>query len=101
MANPIKLVGCLIKGHEIDPKESIMLDVMINPNNLLCPCHRCGFYLAYDSMSGINMTLTKKRAYRLKDEFIRDMRDFIHSPEETERIRNSLYDMRGDTDENS
>ena len=96
MANPIKLIGCLFKGHEIDPKESIMLDVMINPNNLLCRCHRCGFYLAYDSMSGITMILTKKGAYKFKDEFVRDTNDFARSPEETEKIRNFLYDMRGE-----
>ena len=97
MGNPIKFIGCLIKGHNVDPRESIMRDVMINPNNLLCKCHRCGFYVAYGRMSGIVMTLTEKGAYKLKDEFVSDMGSFILSPEETERIRNLLYDMKGDT----
>lgn len=101
MGNPIKFIGCLVKGHEINRKESIMLDVMINPNNLLCKCHRCGFYLAYDSMSGMGLTLTEKGAYKLKTEFISGKNNFIYSPEETERIRNLLYDMGGDTDGNS
>lgn len=101
MGNPIKYLVCTIKGHEINPKESIMRDVMINPNNFLCKCHRCGFYMAYDSMSGIAITLTEKGAYKLKNEFISDMDKVIHSPEETVRIRNLLYDMEGDTDGNS
>lgn len=97
MGNPIKFIGCLVKGHEVNPKESIMLDVMINPNNLLCKCHRCGFYIAYCSMSGIGLTLTEKGAYKFKAEFISGMDKVILSPEETARIRNLLYDMKGDT----
>lgn len=91
MANPIKFIGCFIKGHIIDPEESIMLDVMINPNNLLCKCHRCGFYIAYDSSSSICLTLTKKGAYKLKNEFIRDMNYILRTPEETAKIRKELY----------
>ena len=91
MGNLIKYIGCIVKGHVIDSKESIISDVMINPNNLLCPCHRCGFYIGYDSMSGIIMPYTKKGAYKLKAEFIRDMGELLPSKEETIKIRKEIY----------
>ena len=46
MENIIKYIGCIVKGHMIDSRENIISDIMINLNNLLCPCHRCGFYIA-------------------------------------------------------
>ena len=92
MGNPIKYLVCtIIKGHEIDPKESIMLDVMINPNNLLCPCHRCGFYYMYDSSSGMGITLTKKQADKTKQEFIGEMAAFHLSPKDIARARKQIY----------
>lgn len=97
MGNLIKFAGCLIKGHKIDPKESIMLDVMINPYNLLCPCHRCGFYYMYDSSSGMGMTLTKKQAYKTKQDFIGfigKMETFIQSPKDIETARKQIYGGR-------
>lgn len=91
MGNPIKYLVCTIKGHEIDPKESIMLDVMINPNNLLCPCHRCGLYYMYDSSSGMGITLTKKQADKTKQEFIGEMAVFDRSPEDIAIARKQIY----------
>lgn len=99
MGNPIKFIGCLVKGHEINPKESIMLDVMINPYNLLCPCHRCGFYMMYDSMSGMGVTITKKQAFKIKQEFIDEYGRFVKIPEDIYEAREQIYG-RGDTDGN-
>lgn len=91
MGNPIKYLVCIIKGHEINPKESVMFDVMVNPNNLLCPCHRCGFYYMYDSSSGIGITLTKRQAYKTKQEFIDTFERFIKIPEDIYEAREQIY----------
>ncbi len=90
--NPIKSIVCLFKGHKINPKESIIRDCMINPYNLLCPCHRCGMYVAYDHSSGITLTYTKRGAEKLKSDFVRCMTDEFHeSPEKVAEIRERLY----------
>lgn len=73
----LKAVVCLFKGHDIDPEESIVGDIMIDKRNWLCKCHRCGLYEMHDGViSGITVTLTKSQALRTKMEFERDMLNF-------------------------
>lgn len=70
----LKAVICLFKGHDINPNESIVGDIMIDKRNWLCKCHRCGLYEMHDgAISNLNVTMTKSRAYRTKMEFERDM----------------------------
>lgn len=70
----LKAVICLFKGHDINPDESIVGDIMIDKRNWLCKCHRCGLYEMHDgAISNLNVTMTKSRAYRTKMEFERDM----------------------------
>lgn len=92
MANPIKFISCMINGHEVDPYESIMRDVMINPNNWLCPCHHCGFYIAYDELRNIKVPMTRKSAFKLKEEFLSTFPK--RTPEEVSQIRIDLYGRR-------
>ena len=71
----LKAVICLFKGHDINPDESIVGDIMIDKRNWLCKCHRCGLYEMHDgAISNLNVTWTKSRAYRTKMEFERDMK---------------------------
>lgn len=70
----LKAVICLFKGHDINPDESIVGDIMIDKRNWLCKCHRCGLYEMHDgAISNQTLTLTKSGAYRLKMEFERDV----------------------------
>lgn len=63
---------CLIKGHEIDPDESIVNDFMIDKRNWLCQCKRCGLYVMHDgAISGMSVTLTKRGAMNTKRDFDR------------------------------
>ena len=73
----LKAVICLFKGHDIDPNESIVGDIMIDKRNWLCKCHRCGLYEMHDgAISNLTITLTKSQAMRTKMEFERDMLNF-------------------------
>ena len=91
MINPIKFIVCeIILGHKICIKDNIMEDVMINPYSYICPCYRCGCYIAYDSTSGMVVPLTKKGAEKWKAEFIRDMHITL-TPEEIHKIRKEIY----------
>ncbi len=78
----IKAIICLFKGHDINPDESIVGNIMIDKRNWLCKCHRCGLYEMHDgAITGYNMTLTKSQALRTKMEFERDfmnMKQFIN-----------------------
>ena len=71
----LKAVICLFKGHDINPDESIVGDIIIDKRNRLCKCHRCGLYEMHDgAISNLNVTMTKSRAYRTKMELERDMK---------------------------
>lgn len=73
----LKAVVCMFKGHDIDPNESIVDDIMRDKRNWLCKCHRCGLYEMHDgAISGLTMTLTKSQAMRTKMEFERDILNF-------------------------
>ena len=70
----LKAIICLFKGHDINPDESIVGDIMIDKRNWLCKCHRCGLYEMRDgAISNQKLTLTKSGAYRFKMEFERDV----------------------------
>ena len=81
----LKAIICLFKGHDIDPNESIVRDIMIDKRNWLCKCHRCGLYEMHDgAISQGTITLTKSQALRTKMEFERDvmnMRQWIERRE--------------------
>ena len=69
-----KIIICLFKGHDVDPDESIVKDVVIDKRNWICRCHRCGFYEMHDgSPSGGSVTLTKSDAERTAMQFRRDI----------------------------
>ena len=73
----VKAIVCLFKGHDIDPNESIIGDIMTDKRNWLCKCHRCGMYEMHDgAISNKTITLTKSQALRTKMEFERDMLEF-------------------------
>ena len=81
--NLLKAFICLFRGHDIDPDESILGDVMKDKRNWLCQCHRCGLYEMRDgAISGMIVTLTKREAYTVK-------RDFEYQIAEIERIMNA------------
>lgn len=73
----LKAVVCLFKGHDIDPEESIVKDIMRDKRNWLCKCHRCGLYEMHDgAISNQTITLTKSQAFRTKMELERDVLNF-------------------------
>ena len=73
----IKGIICLFKGHDIDPDESIVSDIMIDKRNWLCKCHRCGLYEMHDgAISQLTITLTESGALRVKMELERDILNF-------------------------
>lgn len=73
----IKAIICMFKGHDVDPDESIVKDIMTDKRNWLCRCRRCGLYEMHDgAISNSNITLTKSQAYRTKMEFERDVMEF-------------------------
>jgi len=73
----LKAVVCLFKGHDVDPEESIVGDIMRDKRNWLCKCHRCGLYEMHDgAISGLSITLTKSEAMRTKLEFEREILNF-------------------------
>ena len=82
----LKAFICLFKGHDIDPDESII--AMGDKRNWLCECHRCGLYEMHDgAISGKSVTLTKREAYKVKNDFEYQMAEFKR-----------LMNARGDND---
>lgn len=83
----LKAVICLFKGHNVDPDESIIDDkYMYDKRNWLCRCHRCGLYLAHDgAISQMNITMTKKGAYKFKRDYERDVRQLKKTIENLQR----------------
>ena len=82
MGNILKAAVCLFKGHDIDPDESIVGEIMRDKRNWLCKCHRCGFYEMHDgAISNLSITLTERQAMRTKLEFERDMMEFLRRSE--------------------
>ena len=70
----IKAIICMFKGHDIDPDESIVGDIITDKRNWLCRCHRCGLYEMHDgAILNKSITLTKSQAYRTKMELERDI----------------------------
>ena len=69
--NLLKAIICRLRGHDIDPDESIIAsDVMKDKRNWLCQCHRCGLYEMHDgAISGMSVTLTKREAYEVKKDY--------------------------------
>jgi len=66
-------IECLFKGHDIDPEESIVKDIMPDKRNWLCKCHRCGMYEMHDgAISHKTITLSEREALRTKLELERD-----------------------------
>ena len=81
--NLLKAIICLFKGHDINPDESIVRDIMKDKRNWLCQCHRCGLYEMRDgAISGMSVILTKREAYKVK-------KDFEYQIAEIERIMNT------------
>lgn len=69
-----KAILCLFKGHDIDPKESLVGDIMICSNNWLCRCHRCRLYVMHDgAISGKSIVVTKRSAEKIAKEFREEM----------------------------
>lgn len=67
---------CAIKGHVINPSETIVPS-MIDQRNWLCKCHRCGLYEMHDgAVSGKSITLPEKIAKRVAMDFEDLMKDF-------------------------
>ena len=80
-----KSIICLFKGHDIDPEESIVGDIMRDKRNWLCKCRRCGLYEMHDgAISNMSITLTKSAAYRTKMELERDLMEFMRRAERRE-----------------
>ena len=81
--NLLKAIICMFKGHDIDPDESIVRDIMKGKRNWLCQCHRCGLYEMHDgAISGMSVTITKREAYEVK-------KDLEYQIAEIERILNA------------
>ena len=73
----LKAVVCLFKGHDIDPEESIVGDLMIDKRNWLCKCHRCGLYEMHDgAISNLTITITESQALRTKMKFEQEVLNF-------------------------
>lgn len=73
----LKAVVCMFKGHDIDPNESIVGNIMRDKRNWICKCHRCGLYEMHDgAISGLSITLTKSQAMQTKMELERDILEF-------------------------
>lgn len=82
----LKAIICLFKGHDIDPDESIIGDIMTDKRNWLCKCHRCGLYEMHDgAISQMSITLTKSQALRTKMDLERDMMNMRQWIERWER----------------
>ena len=61
---------CAIKGHDINPEESLVDDIMIDKRNWLCKCNRCNWYVMCDGATrGCEMILTKHSAEQISCEF--------------------------------
>lgn len=69
-----KAIICLFKGHDVDPEESIVADIMIDKRNWLCECKRCGLFEMHDgAISQMSITLTRRQAMETKRDFERDV----------------------------
>lgn len=62
---------CCIKGHDVNPSESLVRDYMLDERNWLCKCHRCGLYVMFvGAMSGLSITMFEREAKKTAAEFI-------------------------------
>lgn len=73
--NILKSIICKFKGHDVDSEQSIIDGyIMINHENWICKCKRCGLYLMHDgAVTGQTLVVSKKEAYKLKHEIENDM----------------------------
>ena len=82
----LKLPICWVKGHDVNPEESIVADIMPDRRNWLCQCHRCGLYVMNDgAISGMKITITEEEAVAFRFRFLL-LRNFCGA------------DMRGEQD---
>lgn len=76
----LKVIICLIKGHNIDRNESIVSATMMDKRNWLCRCKRCGYYLMHDGAgSGLTILLNEKEAYQIKNDFEKDVARILNN----------------------
>ena len=69
----LKSIICVFKEHDVDPEESIVKDIMYDPRNWLCKCHRCGLYEMHDgAILNSSVTLTESEALRVKMDLERE-----------------------------
>ena len=61
-----KVIKCGFKGHKLEEPSIIPF---LDKRNYLKKCSRCGLYEAHDCLTGVHMTIGKRAAYRLKEEF--------------------------------
>lgn len=79
---------CLFKGHDIDPEESIVSDLMHDKRNWLCKCHRCGLYEMHDgAILQKSITITERSAKRTRLEFAQEMAELRRRIEERKNER--------------
>ena len=72
MFNILKYPICAIKGHNVNPNESLVKDYMLDERNWLCKCHRCGIYVMFDgAMSGLSITMFEREAKQTAADFIK------------------------------
>lgn len=65
----IRRIACHLKGHKIDPSESIVKEWIKDPRNYLCKCHRCGKYVMHDgAISRMTIVLNEEQAMSVKRE---------------------------------
>lgn len=93
----VKRLICFVKGHDINPTESIVNDVMTDKRNWLCKCHRCGRYVMHDgAISGMTLTMSEGEAIRLKTEFELEMLEFERMMEMKDNDRRLNQQTSGD-----
>lgn len=65
--NLIKAIVCSFVGHDTKSSESIVNTYC--SNNWLKPCKRCGAYVMHGGIYDVSITLSKKKAFKIKKEF--------------------------------
>ena len=97
--NIFKAIVCKMKGHVVDPeKDNIMVfqTIKCDSRNWICKCKRCGVYIMHDgALSGMSVTISKKEAFKIKEDYKQDMLNLIHKQLEkvadSERKKNNGF----------
>jgi len=80
-----KAIICMVKGHDINPDESIVGHIMLDKRNWLCRCHRCGLYVMNDgAISNSSITISERQAMKTKRDFERDFMEIVRRLHERE-----------------